>query len=457
MVARLIFIFLTLADSCLCAHAATHYQRLWSFGAGNDGRQPTSQVVEGSDGALYGTTWYGGSYSNSGTVYTINKDGSGYRVLYSFGATASDGANPFGEVREASDGFLYGTTENGGSHGSIFRMKKDGSGYLKLRDSLVGPGDGGNPVGGLVEGPDGALYGLTLSDGAHGYGTAFMMNKDGSAFTNLHAFDESLSDSGRPAGSLHLGSDGFFYGIANYGYQLLHYGSVFRLSAGTFTNLHLFLNAEGHTPNAPLTEGSDGALYSTTGGGGALTFGTIFKLNLDGSGFQVIYNFDGTNGGGSEAGVVEGSDGYLYGTTDSGGANHGGVVFRVRKDGSDYSVLHSFSTNGFDGYLPRAPLLLGSNGAFYGTTYIGGDSGFGTIFVLWPPETPDVSAPTITNGTVAVTVAGSAGYQYQVLRSIDLTNWSVLNSFTMPVSEVYTNIDNSPPVSSAYYRAAWVR
>src|SRR6266404_3782796 len=128
---------------------------------------------------------------------------------------------------------------------------------------------------------------------------------------------------------------------------------------------------DGRDPGGGLIEGTDGALYGTTSPG-ANTMGTIFKLNKDGSGYSVLHNFSWTGGDGWDprGTLVEGNDGALYGTSSYGGNNAEGTVFKLKKDGSAYEVLFSFS--GSDGSNPFAGLIEGSDGALYGTTLYGG-------------------------------------------------------------------------------------
>jgi len=142
------------------AQAQTNYQRLKSFGIPElSGPRPSSSpLIQGSDGKLYGTT-----LQDTGTVFTLNKDGIGYTVLHSFAnwtfpPRSSNPTRPY--VVEGSDGMLYGTTDGGLSCGTAFRMSRDGSAYTVLV-SFDGVGDGCNPSGALLEGSDGALYGTT--------------------------------------------------------------------------------------------------------------------------------------------------------------------------------------------------------------------------------------------------------------------------------------------------------
>ena len=132
----------------------------------------------------------------------------------------------------------------------------------------------------------------------------------------------------------------------------------------------------------------------------------------------------------------------------------GAGVYRLSKDGSDYGVLHSFGS-GTDGAFPNTGLVLGSDGAFYGTTSGDGYPG-GTVFKFWPPQTPEVMGVVGTNSSVQVTVSGLGNYQYQILRSTDLITWAALTNVTMPSNGQYTHIDDTPATPVVFYRAAWV-
>jgi uncharacterized repeat protein (TIGR03803 family) len=138
--------------------------------------------------------------------------------------------------------------------------------------------------------------------------------------------------------------------------------------------------AQGVNPVSRLTEGSDGLLYGTTRGGGALGQGTVFSLQKDGSGYTMLHSF--TNGFFPVGGLAEGTNGALYGTTQNGGSSNYGLAFRLNKNGSGFTVLHEFKSDPTDGGLPFGDLIIGSDGAVYGTTAQGGISNAGTVFKL---------------------------------------------------------------------------
>ena len=224
--------------------AQSNYQRLKSFGSPElMGQSPRALLLQGSDGALYGTT-RGGGGSIAGTVFRINPDGSGYHALHGFGTIASDGVFPSAGLVEASDGALYGTTYSGGSnvyYGTVFKLNKDGSSYSTLH-SFGGSGDDGkNPYAGLIEGSDGALYGTTFGGGNSSSGTIFKINKNGSGYEILHSFSFNGPDGSLPYGGLMKGSDGALYGTAERGGGNSG-GTVFKLheDGSGYTVLHNF-------------------------------------------------------------------------------------------------------------------------------------------------------------------------------------------------------------------------
>lgn len=138
-------------------------------------------------------------------------------------------------------------------------------------------------------------------------------------------------------------------------------------------------NADGAFPFAPLTQDANGALYGTTSLGDPACDGALFALQTHGTHFQILHAFSGPDAALPYGGVVESKDGWLYGVAEEGGKYGKGVVYRVRTDGSGYSVLHAFS--GEEGAYPLlVELVLGEGGWLYGTTSAGGVNGKGVVF-----------------------------------------------------------------------------
>jgi uncharacterized repeat protein (TIGR03803 family) len=199
----------------------------------------------------------------------------------------------------------------------------------------------------------------------------------------FYSFGSTGTDGAYPYGSLMLASDGNFYVTTSQGGQN-NAGTVMQVTpAGVATVIWSFgAGADGAFPYGSLIEGADGALYGTTNSGGTTGGGTVFRVTTGGA-ESVLYSF-GTQAGDGQtpnASLIMGADGAFYGTCELGGSSGLGTVFRLTTGGSE-TVLHAFS--GADGQFPNGDLLLASDGNFYGLTVLGGTNGQGTVFQLTP-------------------------------------------------------------------------
>lgn len=143
------------------------------------------------------------------------------------------------------------------------------------------------------------------------------------------------------------------------------------VSAQTYQDLYEFNGTGGGCcPQYPavMAQGRDGNIYGTTATGGTNNVGIVFKITPTGS-FTVLRNFDTTHGSTPVGGLVLGTDGNLYGTTEFGGAHSYGNIFKITPAGV-LTVLYDFTGNA-DGGLTVAPLIVGTDGNFYGTSYPG--------------------------------------------------------------------------------------
>lgn len=299
--------------------------------------------------------------------------GPNFSLLYSFAGGSGDASGPYHTLIQGSDGNFYGTTLAGGASnvGAIFKISPSGNEALFHSFTPT-------PYAGLVQGSDGNIYGTTASGGTAGRGTVFKISMSGTA-SILFSFPTGSSD---PYTGLIQGGDGNFYGTTGAG-GASDAGTVFKVTpSGTESVLHTFAKtgSDGQTPYAGLIQGSDGNLYGTTYFGGSNGFGTVFKVTPGGT-ETVLYSFaGGSDGQNPYAGVIQGSDGNFYGTTYNGGAGGHGSVFRLTPSGVE-TVLYAFA-GGSDGANPEAGLTQGSDGNLYGATYLGGAANFGTIFKL---------------------------------------------------------------------------
>jgi len=352
----------------------TDFMKLKDFNGSPDGAYPDGSLTLSGD-TLFGMTSQGG-VNNLGCIFKINKDGTGYRKLTDFGSDTTKGAFPLGSLT-ISGNVLYGMTSDGGSHGSgcIFKINTDGTGYLILKDFNGSP-DGANPMGSLTL-SDKLLYGMTIRGGENDRGVIFSMHTDGGGFITLHNFSDNIGDGKNPYGSLTL-SNNVLYGMT-YSGGANNSGCVFKINInGTrYSNLLDFNGTNGTQPTGSLII-SGNTLYGMTNSGGAGDFGTIFKIDTTGAGYTKISTL-------SHQSFPTGSPyllgNVLFGMTNNGGSEQvkAGSIFKVNVDGSAFTTLLDF---GFapNGIRPVGLTVAGNIG--YGITSGGGMHNAGCIYKI---------------------------------------------------------------------------
>jgi uncharacterized repeat protein (TIGR03803 family) len=413
-----------------CCARAQALQSLFDFSADPVGVAPYTQLVPGPGNMLYGETFNG--HGNSfGTVFGIKTDGTGFTNLFSF--NDNDGAFPLGGVL-LSGNTLYGTVEQGGSNGdgTVFAVNTDGTGFTNLYN-FSGP-DGSSPEANLALSGN-TLYGTTLGGGSNGMGTVFAINTDGTGFSTLHQF--SGPDGGDPKGGL-IVSGSTIYGVT-YGGGTNGEGSVFSIQTGggSFTNLFSFHGYDGYWPEGGLVL-SGSMLFGATLQGGKFDSGNVFGIRTDGTGFTNMYTFTGNKDGGNPpAGlVVYGHT--LYGTASAGGSNNWGTVYAINTDSTGFTNVYDF-TGGADGGAPEAGLLLVSN-ILYSTTQHGGTNSDGTIFRLTLPV--PLPPPTIT-----LHIAGNA---LNIAWPASATGYSLMSATSLTSPAGWSLVTNTPVVVNGF-------
>lgn len=297
------------------------------------------------------------------------------RVLYlPLSPTYAEGTG----LVQGRDGKLYGTLRNSVNYGgALFRVEPNGAGYTVIYSSST------NQPSGVIESSDGRLYGTIAGHPVTNTAGVFRMDRDGGNFTLLRTFS-----SDQPRSGVIQDGEGWLYGTTT-GDGLQNGGSVFKLATnGTgFQELHRFggwTQDDGFVPGA-LRLGRDGLLYGCTFFGGfPSNVGTVFRLRRDGSDYAVLHRFgDGLQGRHPEAHrpLLEGSDGFLYGAAN-GGVNRAGVIFKLNRGGGDFQVIHQFEGEDGTGDSPFGGLVEWCDGTLYGATYEGGIDGAGTVFRL---------------------------------------------------------------------------
>lgn len=429
----------------LCTLAATSWaQTFITLVYFTDGSSVFSSLIQGRDGSLYGVSNNGGT-GGYGTVFKVTPTGK-LTTLYRFCSQAdcTDGFYPFGGLVLGTDGNFYGTAQNGGTGGlgTIFKITPNG--VLSVLHNFVGT-DGSYPDAGLALGVDKNFYGVTSGGGTLDLGTVFKMTPAGT-LTTLHSFDGSDGDV--PFAPLIQGSDGNFYGTTTSGGPnnvncYANCGTVFKMTpAGRFTSLHYFGYTDGQEPFAPLVQTSDGAFYGTTFKGAYTAWagcsagcGTIFKVSSGGA-FATVHEFNGGDGGDTTAGLIQATDGNLYG--ESSGVSPGEIFELILP--RSLTTLYTFSAASEGG--GTTPVVQATDGKLYGTYGVPGaifslDMGLGPFVAFALPtgkvgKTAQILGQGLT-GTSSVTFNGIPATSFTVVSDTYMTAVVPAGATTGPV------------------------
>lgn len=370
------FVILLCAATVIGTPAQT-FTTLLNFTGTNGSAPYYMTLVQGSDGNFYGTTAASDGPA-AGTVFQITPGGT-LTTLHSFVWT--DGGSPYSGLALAINGTFYGTTFSGGlnNYGTVFEITPKGT--LTTLHSFDFTTDGANLWAGLIQATNGSFYGTTEYGGTYTYGTIFKITASGT-LTTVHTFNGT--DGGYPYASLIQATNGYLYGTTSFGGSG-GYGTIFKVTpTGTLTTVHNFDGTDGQLAEAPLVQATNGAFYGTTVYGSSHGAGTIFRITPGGT-LTTLYSFSGTDGRYPYAGLIQATDGNLYGTTVNGGTSSNcsvtgcGTIFKITPRGT-LTTLHSFEFT--DGENPYGALLQATDGNLYGTTYLGGSSGRGTMYSL---------------------------------------------------------------------------
>ena len=330
-----------------------------------------------------------------------------FSVLHNFSGGV-DGADPFDGLTADGFGNFYGTTSSGGDadQGAVYKLSNhNGSWILTPLHSFVGGNDGAKPYAGVTIGPDGSLYGTTISGGlgcAGGCGTIYKLSPPATVCQRVscpwtesvvYRFANSQQGLNTPYSGVIFDSAGNLYGTTIGGgagtCQDPGCGAVYKFTpsgqSGILTVLYSFTGrGDGSTPYAGLTFDPAGNLYGTTYWASLVTggYGTVFELMPSGAGWseKTLYTFTGGNDGGNPwAGVTLDGAGNLYGATTE-AQNNGlmGAAFELAPSGNswNYSVLSYLSGS------VLGNLTFDGTGNLYGTAGFGGEYGFGFVFEL---------------------------------------------------------------------------
>jgi uncharacterized repeat protein (TIGR03803 family) len=431
--------------------SSSTYTKLKDFNEADEA-YPEGDLVQASNGKLYGITTSGGS-SDNGAIFSFDPSSSTYTKLKDFdNLNSTNGSSPRGRFILASDGKLYGVGSAGGSKGSgvIFSFDPSSSTYTKLKD--FNDADGASPQGDLVQASDGNLYGMTIRGGSSGNGVIFSFDPSSSKYTKLKNFNNA--DGASPQGELVQASNGKFYGISPFGGRS---GNGIIFSFDPFSSTYKILkdfgtNESGSTVFGSLVQAIDGKLYGITLYGGSKGYGVIFSFDPSTSNYKKLKDFDNVSGRPSGTGLVLASDGKLYGTTESMTGPYDddtskgfGVIFSFDPSTKLYTKLKDFNKR--NGFQPSGRLVEASDGKLYGATSYGG-TGNGVIFSFDPSSSTytklkdyegTVTEDVLSGGLVLASngklYGGSSGYEeggHGVMFSFD------------PSTSTYTELINFP-------------
>lgn len=445
-------------------------------GAGN-GSAPQGTLLAHTNGNIYGTCWTGGSFG-SGTLFSYTPGATAVGVLHNFSAPPFTlGGRPFGGVVQFGNS-LIGTTQLGGTlaGGTLYEYDLVGNVHSVLVN--LGGADGATPLAAVIE-SNGKLYGTTTAGGDVGQGALFEYDPGTSNFQKLSNFNSTTGTV--PIGRVVDGQNGKLYGICSnggtngngtlYSYDLVgsaglvveHQLNSFGLSDGwgglTFLNTGILIGmtkeggsgnggaafrydpnsglvdvdisfgfSEGRRPKGRLLEGTDGYLYGMTNSGGTEDEGSIFRFDPINDAFLTLFNLGGVASGGFPEGALLERNGFLFGMCRLGGSANGGTVFKYNLNNGNLTKLANLSTA--TGTEPTGGFILAQNGLLYGVCSEGGTGGHGTIIEVNPSSNSVTKVHDFDNTNGATPIAdlmeASNGIIYGTTQDGGVNNEGVL-------------------------------
>lgn len=342
------------------------------------GKNPMNcQLVEAADGKLYGMTLSGGAWLK-GVLFSYDPSTGAYEIHVNFDGTTT-GGHAYSGLTLASDGKLYGMTSAGGTNneGVIFSFDPSSKEFVNLHNFEAATGS--QPTGSLIESSDGLLYGVTNSGGIDAAGVIFKFNPEDGSYTKLRDF----STEGRKPFQGFIAVNDKFYGMTSQG-GTNDDGVIYEYSPAdnSVVTLHNFSMAEGATPLGVLTAATNGKLYGMTLTGGANSNGVIFEFDLSNNDYNKLFDFNEQDGIAPYGSLFQAADGKLYGVTEQGNEDKGGL-FEYDLTSGTFTNIISFYDND-TGATSRTTLMQAANGKLYGMTSSGGLGSEGVLFEFDP-------------------------------------------------------------------------
>jgi len=347
------------------------------------GNSAKSGLIQSTlDNHFYGVVEKGGTL-NAGTF--IKCSTIGLEKMFDFNGPGSDGGKPQASLLQASNGKLYGTTEYGGSYdkGILFKTDLVTGTITKLID--FDGNNGSQPKGGLVEHPNGKIYGTTYNGGLLDKGCIFEF--DTAANTLVNVQDLSNTTGSNPTGAPIVANTRNLFFTASLAGGTPGYGSLIEYDPinDLLYNRHAFTNTgnDGNFPNGAPIQAANGIIYGMTNAGGTNNFGTIYSYNPLNNVYTKLQDFLGNaNGRNPGLSTLEELNGRLIGTTTIGGSNNGGAVVDYNYT-TNTLTAYSFTASLTQGYKPFG-IRRSNTGKFYGSSELAGANNKGTIFEFNP-------------------------------------------------------------------------
>lgn len=350
---------------------------------GANGEYPGASLTKANNNKLYGMTAYGGA-NNAGVLFEYDPATSTYTKKLDFDNPniSTLGGAPLGSLTLAGNGKLYGMTNYGGPNGYGVLFEYDPATSTYTNKFNFNNTTGSYPYGSLNLASNGKMYGMTNQGGANSFGVLFEYDPATSTYTKKLDFNNTTNGAG-PKGNLTQAGNGKMYGMTNYG-GASGTGVLFEYDPATSTytkKLDFINNTTGFYPNGSLAIAANGKLYGTTTSGGANN-GVLFEYDPATSTFTKKFDFNGANGSNPGSSLNLATNGKLYGLTQDGGSLSDGVLFEYDPATSSFAKKLDFNLT--EGESPRGSLAQASNGKFYGTTNGGGATEDGTLFEFDP-------------------------------------------------------------------------
>ncbi|MCB0381379.1 MAG: T9SS type A sorting domain-containing protein, partial [Flavobacteriales bacterium] len=318
-----------------------------------------------------------------GVIYQYDYINNTYTKKIDFNSTISN-YNNIGSLTLLRNGKILGINSSGGNNnlGVLYDYDYVTNNITKKLD-FNGVSNGSNPCGTILETTNGSFFGMTTEGGVNNTGILYEFDTITNSLTKIIDFQDSIGTN--PFGSLHQSANGKIYGITQGG-GIVN-GVVFEfdtISQIPVKKINLNWAEDGSIPQQHLLKANDGNMYGVTASGGTYNLGTLFRINLTNGVYTKLHDFgDISQERTPLSGLIQATNGKIYGTTSYGGITEGGVIFEYDIIQNSYIKKVEIDRNNH-GNFSQSTLLEASDGNIYGCASAGGIYNAGTLFQYNP-------------------------------------------------------------------------